>query len=190
MPEAREDALPPAARAFLRDAADALGVPLDLDALVIEQRVADAAGERTVRLGVEAWAAQVEPLLLHLDGGAPGAVPPSAALPHATAGYLVHIMAQLLRCDGYDDEVVLDDLRMVRGAWDAGAHVVSPTTGFDAADPTAAPKGAMHFDRSARGVGSVVVTETYVTLWGICFGTVASFSGTGAFWFDPPAELL
>ena len=183
--DAREAALPPATLALLRELAHARGLALDLDALAIEQRVVDDEGERVVTLGVEAWAAQVEGLLAaaRVDAAA------TPALPHVTAGGVLHLMLQAFRCDGYDDELVLENVRSVRGSWDIGFHFVLPDAGVDVAEPTAVPDGSSHADATVRGLGDVAISETYVRLFGICLLTVGTMSGAGAFYFDPPTEL-
>lgn len=155
--------------------------PEDLDDLVVERRT----------LVDGAWSVE----LLTLDDlvTMPTVAPAPVAAPDVVVGQLpLHFMIQT-SCAGYGAETLADGVTKVEGSWDVGLHAILPViaggAAVDASEPQSVVTGTVHADQTALAVGQLSVSETRVSLFGICFFLLGTMSGTGTFAFDVASPI-
>lgn len=155
--------------------------PEDLDDVVVERRT----------LVDGAWT--VETLSLDDLVTMPTVAPAPVAAPDVVVGQLpLHFMLQT-SCAGYGAEALPGGLTKVDGAWNIGGHVILPVIAgapaVDASEPQSLVTGTVHTDQSALAVGQISVSETRISLFGICFFLLGTMSGTGTFAFDVASPI-
>lgn len=155
--------------------------PEDLDDVVVERRT----------LVDGAWTVEI----LTLDDLAtmPTVAPAPVAAPDVVVGQLpLHFMFQL-SCAGYGAETLAEGVTKVEGAWDFGVHALLPViaggAAIDASEPQSLVTGTAHADQTALAVGDLSISETRVSLFGICFFLLGTMSGTGTFAFDVASPI-
>ena len=153
---------------------EARGVaPEDWDEVKVERRVFEDG----------AWRTEAGPLddLAQLSRAAP----PRADV--VMGSLALHLMLQT-DCAGYSVEPLAGDVVKVGGSWEVGLHVASVQGAFppgvDASDPeNSLLSASIHEDVSVAGVGSVVLQEDRIVLFGQCLLLVGTMSGVGVFAF-------